>query len=107
MPVYNEIRTIEEILGTVRAVPFEKEVVVVDDASTDGTREWLAAQNHPAVKVVLRERNGGKGAAVRDGIGHASGDIIVIQDPDLEYHPADYPRLVGPIVSGKADVVYG
>ncbi len=107
IPVYNERQTIGDILARVLAVPLEKEVIVVDDASTDGTREWLSAQDHPAVKIVLRERNGGKGAAVRDGIAKVAGDIVIIQDADLEYDPAEYPRLVQPIVSGKVDIVYG
>jgi glycosyltransferase involved in cell wall biosynthesis len=107
MPAYNEIRTIGEILRRVLEVPVEKEVIVVDDRSTDGTREWLLAQTDPRVVVVLREKNGGKGAAVRDGLARSSGDIVLIQDADLEYDPAEYPRLLAPILSGKVDAVYG
>lgn len=107
MPVYNEIRTIGEILRRVLAVPVEKEVIVVDDRSTDGTREWLLAQADPRVVLLLRDRNGGKGAAVRDGLARATGDIVLIQDADLEYDPAEYPRLLAPILSGKVDAVYG
>jgi len=107
VPVYNEIRTIGEILRRVLEVPLDKEVVVVDDRSTDGTREWLLAQTDPRIVVVPRERNGGKGAAVRDGLARATGEIVLIQDADLEYDPAEYPRLLAPILSGKVDVVYG
>lgn len=107
MPVYNEIRTVGEILRRVLDVPVEKEVIVVDDGSTDGTREWLLSQNDPRMIVVARERNGGKGAAVRDGIARAAGDIVLVQDADLEYDPAEYPRLLAPILSGKVDAVYG
>ena len=107
MPVYNERGTIEEILRRVQAVPLEKEILIVDDASQDGTREWLLARNEPGVRVFLQPRNRGKGAAVRAGLRHVTGDIVIIQDADLEYDPADYPKLVAPIVSGDAQVVYG
>ncbi len=107
MPVYNEARTIREILGRVLAVPLEKEVIVVDDGSTDGTREILRGADLPGIKVFLRERNGGKGASVRDGLAMASGDVVIIQDADLEYDPGEYPRLLAPIQAGKVDAVYG
>ena len=109
VPVYNEIRTIGELLRRVREspTPGDKEIVVVDDCSTDGTREWLAANPCPGTIVHFREKNGGKGAAVRDGISRANGDVLLVQDADLEYDPAEYPRLLQPILSGKVDVVYG
>lgn len=107
IPAYNEIRTIEKVLEKVRSAPFDKEIIVVDDASTDGTREYLAGLKIPGVEVVLQERNRGKGAALRAGFARATGDVIVIQDADLEYDPADYPRLLKPILEEKADVVYG
>ena len=109
LPVYNEQRTLREILRRVRQVPIEKEIVAVDDGSTDGSRELLdelAATDH-YLRVIHQPRNRGKGAAVRAGIEHASGQIILIQDADLEYDPAEYPRLIEPILEGKADVVYG
>ena len=109
LPVYNEQRTLREILRRVRQVPIEKEIVAVDDGSTDGSRELLdelAATDH-RLRVIHQPRNRGKGAAVRAGIEHASGQIILIQDADLEYDPAEYPRLIEPILEGKADVVYG
>ena len=124
MPVYNEIETIAEILRRVRAVSltvpvgygsdggtvveFEREVVIVDDGSTDGTREYLRTlEGEPDVVVAFHERNQGKGAAVRTGLQHASGDVMVVQDTDLEYDPRDYPALLQPIVEGRSQVVYG
>jgi glycosyltransferase involved in cell wall biosynthesis len=111
MPVYNEAGTIEDILAAVRAVPIEKEIVLVDDFSTDGTREKLAELAKTAgsdnIRVVLHERNCGKGAALRTGYAYATGDIVIVQDADLEYDPRDYPRLIEPILAGRADVVYG
>jgi len=124
MPVYNERGTIAEILRRVRAaclrvpvgygpvngsvVEFEREIVIVDDGSTDGTQEFLRAlEGEPDVVVVLHERNQGKGAAVRTGLQCASGDVMVIQDADLEYDPRDYPALLKPIVEGCSQVVYG
>ena len=107
MPVYNEIRTIEEILRRVLAVNVRKEIVIVDDGSTDGTREYLRKLDNPQIRVFFQEKNQGKGAAVRRGIAEAAGDVVIIQDADLEYDPAEYPRLLGPIVDGRADVVFG
>ena len=124
IPVYNEIETIAEILRRVRAVPltvpvgygaddgtvveFEREVVIVDDGSTDGTREHLRTlESEPDVIVVFHDCNQGKGAAVRTALRHASGDVMVIQDADLEYDPRDYPALLQPIVEGRSQAVYG
>jgi glycosyltransferase involved in cell wall biosynthesis len=107
MPAYNEAERIEEALAAVLAAPFRKEVIVVDDGSTDGTRDILARLARPEVRVVLHERNRGKGAALRTGLAEAKGDIVLIQDADLEYDPHEYPVLLQPILDGKADVVYG
>jgi len=108
MPVYNEERTIQEIVKRVMEVPLEKELVIVDDCSNDRTSELLKIYvNKAEIKVLRHEKNQGKGAAIRTGIQAATGDMIVIQDADLEYDPAEYPILVKPIVEGRADVVYG
>src|SRR2546427_1863505 len=107
IPCYNEVETIRAILDRVCAVSFEKEVIVVDDASTDGTRDLLKAGVGPEVVVIFQDVNRGKGAALRSGFGRVTGDIVIVQDADLEYDPADYPRLVRPIQEGKADIVYG
>ena len=111
MPVYNERRTLEEIVARVLAIPVEKELIIVDDGSTDGTRELLAAR-FPAggsgpVRVLLSPANRGKGAAIRMGLEAVTGDAVVIQDADLEYDPRDLVRLLEPIRQGRADVVYG
>jgi glycosyltransferase involved in cell wall biosynthesis len=108
MPVYNESATLEEIVGRVMAVPLRVELIAVDDASSDGSREILArlSQKH-GFKVLLQEKNRGKGAAVRRGIDESTGDIVLIQDADLEYSPSDIPALIEPLVSGKADAVFG
>ena len=108
MPVYNEARTIDEVLRQVSAVPIEKEILVVDDGSIDGTREILAKwDGKGGVRVILHERNSGKGSAVSTAIREAHGEILLIQDADLEYDPAEYPTLLKPIEAGRADVVYG
>ncbi len=107
IPVFNERDTIEELLRRVQAVSIDKEVIVVDDGSTDGTKEFLQSLRPDPVRVLLQEPNRGKGAALRRGFREARGDIILIQDADLEYDPHDYPRLLEPIVRGTADVVYG
>jgi len=109
IPVYNERATIEELLKRVQAVPLDKEIVIVDDGSTDGTRELLAglATADGRVRVLLQPTNRGKGAALRRGFAEARGAVVLIQDADLEYDPADYPTLLEPIERGMADVVYG
>jgi glycosyltransferase involved in cell wall biosynthesis len=108
MPVYNEADTIAEILQRVANVPLDKEIVLVDDCSKDGTSDILKLQGHiPNLRIITHEVNGGKGAAVQTALQHVSGDIVVVQDADLEYDPNDYYRLVEPIVQGRTKVVYG
>jgi len=107
MPVFNEKNTIGVILDQVKAVPLTKEIVVIDDCSTDGTREFLKTVNDPEIKVLFHEVNRGKGAALRTGFAFASGDITVVQDADLEYDPMEIPHLIKPILDGKADAVFG
>jgi len=109
IPVYNERRTLRQLLQRVLQVPFETEILCVDDGSTDGSRELLAEleAQHPQLRVFFQAKNAGKGAALRRGIQEASGDFVIIQDADLEYDPADYPSLLEPLIQEKADVVYG
>lgn len=108
MPVFNEKTTIVQIVERVRDAPYEKEIIIVDDASTDGTREILEQLAEASdVTLLQHEKNRGKGAALRTGICVASGDVTIIQDADLEYDPFDYPKILNPILLGKADVVYG
>ncbi len=107
MPCYNERETIREIVSRVRAVPMHIELLIVDDGSTDGTRDILAEIETEGVRVIYKSRNEGKGAALCEGFAAASGDVIVVQDADLEYDPAEFAELYDPIRRGVADVVYG
>lgn len=109
IPVFNEEDTLQKILARVQADPMDKEIILVDDASTDGTRGLLEEidNTHAYVKVIYHDKNQGKGAALRTGFEAVTGDIVVIQDGDLEYDPRDYPVLLQPILDGNADVVFG
>jgi glycosyltransferase involved in cell wall biosynthesis len=109
IPVYNERDTLKTLVDKVRAVPIRKQIILIDDCSKDGTtdllREWQKTE--PDLTIGFHEKNQGKGAALRTGFRHATGQIVIVQDPDLEYDPNEYPRLLQPILEGKADVVYG
>ena len=107
IPVYNEKQWVGELVRRVLAVPVAKEVILVDDCSTDGTREILRELEGDGVRVLCQPRNQGKGAALREGFRHATGDVVIVQDADLEYDPAEYVHLIQPILDGRADVVYG
>jgi glycosyltransferase involved in cell wall biosynthesis len=108
IPVYNEVKTIHEIINRVQAVQLADEIIVIDDGSTDGTRQALQELNDQGnIRVILHPKNQGKGAAVRTGIQNATGDVMLIQDADLEYDPRDYPILLNPLNEKIADVVYG
>jgi len=107
IPVFNEEESVKELLERVLAVPCEKEIVVVDDCSTDNTWSVLNGIQDPRIHVYRHEVNQGKGAGIRTALAHATGDLVIIQDADLEYDPNDYPRLLEPILNGRAQVVYG
>jgi glycosyltransferase involved in cell wall biosynthesis len=108
MPVYNEVGTIEEIIARVQAIEIEKEIIIVDDFSTDGTREKLAEfEGRENIRLLYQDKNRGKGAALRAGFAAVTGEIVIIQDADLETNPQEYPKLLQPIIEGKADVVFG
>ena len=108
IPVYNEKKTLSELICRVEAVKLEKEIIIVDDASTDGTRDLLKKyEEQEGFKVIYQSKNAGKGSALRAGFDKVEGEIIIVQDADLEYDPKEYPTLIEPILDGRADVVYG
>ncbi len=108
IPVYNEVHTLLSLIDRVQEVALDKDIILVDDCSTDGTRDLLRKTTFPAnVRVLYHERNQGKGAALRTGFAAATGDVVIIQDADLEYDPQEYPKLLTPILDGRADVVFG
>jgi glycosyltransferase involved in cell wall biosynthesis len=109
MPVYNEVDTIAEIVERVRAAPYLTEIICVDDCSTDGTRDILAKllADGKIQQAIYQERNRGKGAAVRTAIAASHGDVVIVQDADLEYNPSDWPQLFEPLIQGRADAVFG
>lgn len=108
IPVYNERKTVFDVIARVKALPIETEIIVVDDCSTDGTRGWLeTVRGAPGLKLILKDKNEGKGAALRSGFAVATGQVVVVQDADLEYDPSDIENLIRPIIAGEADVSYG
>jgi glycosyltransferase involved in cell wall biosynthesis len=107
IPVYNEVKTIGEVIKRVLDCGFDVEAIVVDDGSTDGTREFLGSFEHPRVKVLYHARNRGKGAALRLGFAAATHPYVFVQDADLEYNPKDYAAMIEPLLDGRADMVYG
>ena len=107
MPCYNERETVRECVAAVLESPWVLELIIVDDGSTDGTRDILASFEDERVRVILQPENGGKGSALKTGFGAATSDFVIVQDADLEYEPTDYGKILGPLVDGKADVVYG
>jgi glycosyltransferase involved in cell wall biosynthesis len=107
IPVYNERQWLPELLRRVQEVPVPKEIIIVDDCSTDGTRDYLKSLEADNITVCFQEKNQGKGAALRAGFAQATGTVVLVQDADLEYDPADYPALLQPILDGRADVVFG
>ena len=107
IPVYNEKSTIAELITRVKNVPLEKEIIIIDDYSNDGTRDVLKALSDSSVKILFHEKNQGKGAALRTGFSQVQGDVVIIQDADLEYNPDEYPHLIAPIRDGHADAVFG
>ena len=107
IPVYNEKNTIIEILSKIKRQNIEKEIIVVDDFSTDGTRDILLHVKDRDIRIIFHSKNKGKGYAIRSALQHVTGDLVIIQDADLEYDPADYLELIEPIRSGQANVVYG
>ncbi|KPA13527.1 Glycosyl transferase family 2, partial [Candidatus Magnetomorum sp. HK-1] len=107
IPVFNEIDTIENCLNAVLLTAFKKEILIVDDGSTDGTREYLKNLRQPDIVVKFHEKNQGKGSAIQTALDNMTGDIVLIQDADLEYDPSEYPSLLKPILNGNADVVFG
>lgn len=107
IPVFNERETLPQVLERIQTLPYQTEVIVVDDGSGDGTSDFLSKASYPNLKIFMHHSNLGKGAAVRTAQSHVTGDFVIIQDADLEYQPEDYPSLLAPLLSGQADVVYG
>ena len=107
VPCFNEVSTINKIINKIKASPVDKEIIIVDDGSSDGSKEFLSNIDDPGVKVIFHSHNIGKGAAIRTGIKHATGKILIIQDADLEYDPKEYEKIIEPILEDKADVVFG